>query len=105
MNDDHAVAPVRATNWQTFVAYPQGPIDPASIAVFRIAFGFILLWEVVRYFTNGWIADYFINPRFHFSYFGFGWVTPLPGSGMYFCFALLGLLAFCIGVGFCYRAA
>lgn len=105
MSDDQAVGLVRANRWQTLVAYLLGPIDPASIAVFRIAFGFIVLWEVVRYFANGWITDYFITPRFHFSYFGFSWVSPLSGNGMYYCFALVGLLAFCIGVGFCYRAA
>ena len=31
------------------------PVDAASLAVFRIAFGAILLCEVVRYFSHGWI--------------------------------------------------
>jgi hypothetical protein len=31
------------------------PIDGASIAVFRMLFGGIMLWEVWRYFSHGWI--------------------------------------------------
>lgn len=33
------------------------PVDTAVLAYFRIAFGLIMLWEVVRYFDNGWITD------------------------------------------------
>src|SRR5258706_11432809 len=77
--------------------------DGASIAVFRAAFGAILVWEVVRYFQNGWIKRYFIDPQFHFSYYGFDWVKPLPGDAMYLYFAVLGILAACIAFGFCYR--
>ena len=44
------------------------PVDVASIACFRIAFGAVMAWEVVRYFRHGWIASYFIQPEFHFTY-------------------------------------
>ncbi|MBA2360245.1 MAG: HTTM domain-containing protein, partial [Actinobacteria bacterium] len=81
------------------------PVDGASLAVFRMLFGAILLWEVWRYFTNDWIARYFIDPTFHFTYYGFGWVQPWPGNGMYWHFAALGVLAACIMVGFAYRIA
>ena len=37
----------------------------------------IMLWEVYRYFSHDWIARYFIDPTFHFTYPGFGWVQPL----------------------------
>ncbi|HEY9226418.1 MAG TPA: HTTM domain-containing protein, partial [Gemmatimonadaceae bacterium] len=54
------------------------PVDGASLAVFRIGFGVIMVWEVARYFLSGWIARYYIEPRFHFTYFGFDWVHPWP---------------------------
>ena len=105
MNDDRVVSHVGSSRWQAFIAHLLEPIDPASIGVFRIAFGFILFWEIVHYFLNGWIARYYIEPRFHFSYFGFDWIKPLPGNQMYFCFAFLGVLTLCIAIGFCYRSA
>jgi vitamin K-dependent gamma-carboxylase len=79
------------------------PVDGASIAVFRMLFGAILTWEVWRYFTNDWIERYFIEPQFHFTYYGFGWVEPWPGNGMYWHFAILGALAVCIMLGLFYR--
>jgi vitamin K-dependent gamma-carboxylase len=73
--------------------------------VFRISFGAIMTWEVWRYFSNDWIARYFIEPEFHFTYFGFGWVQPWPGNGMYWHFAALGVLSVCMMLGLFYRVA
>lgn len=79
---------------------------PASIAplvYFRLAFGALMLWEVWRYFDHDWIRRYYLDPSFHFTYFGFEWVRPLPGDGMYLLFGALGVLALCILVGLFYR--
>ena len=81
------------------------PVDVASLACFRIAFGAVMVWEVYRYFTKGWIAAYYIRPDFHFTYYGFGWVRPWPGDGMYVHFAVLGLAAAGVCLGLCYRAS
>jgi hypothetical protein len=79
------------------------PVDIASIVYFRIAFGAIMLWEVWCYFDHGWIKRYYIDPSFHFKYYGFDWVRPWPGDGMYLHFYVLGALAICIMVGLFYR--
>lgn len=79
------------------------PVDIASLVFFRIGLGAILVWEVVRYFDHGWIGRYWIKPAFHFTYYGFEWVRPWPGIGMYLHFAGLGLLALGIAVGWRYR--
>ena len=81
------------------------PVDAASLAVFRIAFGGLLLWEVWKYVANGWIARYYVDPAFHFTYDGFEWVQPWPGPWMYVHFVILGVLAACIALGACYRLA
>lgn len=81
------------------------PVDNSFLVYFRLIFGAIMLWEVWRYFTKGWIARYYIDPTFHFTYVGFEWITPWPGNGMYIHFAVLGVLAVCIMAGFWYRAA
>ena len=81
------------------------PIDIASLVIVRISFGLIMLWEVARYFEKGWIHKYWIAPDFHFRYFGFGWVAPWPGDGMYWHFVGLGVLALLITFGLFYRVA
>lgn len=81
------------------------PIDISFLVFFRILFGGIMLWEVYRYFTYGWISRYYIEPAVNFTYYGFSWVQPWQGSGMYIHFFVLGLAAACIMVGFLYRFA
>ncbi|MCM8812115.1 MAG: HTTM domain-containing protein [Candidatus Omnitrophica bacterium] len=81
------------------------PVDVASIVFFRIAFGVLMLVEVVRYFRKGWIDSHFLNPDFHFTYPGFDWVKPWPGNGLYVHMAVLGVLALFIAVGLYYRVS
>ena len=81
------------------------PVDNSFLIFFRVVFGGIMLWEVYRYFTHGWISRYYIEPTVYFTYYGFGWVKPWPGRGMYIHFVVLGVLASCILVGFFYRIA
>ncbi len=81
------------------------PVDIAALVYFRIAFGALMLWEVIRYFANGWITRYYVEPSFHFTYYGFDWVRPWPGNGMYIHIYLLGALAICIMVGLLYRVS
>ena len=81
------------------------PVDISFLVAFRIIFGGIILWEVYRYFTHGWITRYFVEPALTFTYYGFSWVKPWPGNGMYIHFVVLGLAAACVMVGFLYRLA
>ncbi|MEM9017423.1 MAG: HTTM domain-containing protein, partial [Verrucomicrobiota bacterium] len=62
-------------------------------------------WEVWRYFSNGKIFRYWIEPEFNFTYPGFDWVTPLPGDGMYYLFIAMGTLSILFMTGFLYRFA
>jgi hypothetical protein len=100
-----AAGPANAKSWRQWAAHLSEPVDGASLAVFRIAFGLILAWETTRYFSHDWIARYFIQPRFHFTFYGFGWVHPWPGAGMYVHFAVLGLAALCVAAGLWYRVS
>lgn len=81
------------------------PVSNASLIVFRILFGLIMLIEAHRYWSKGWIDRQFIAPSFQFKYFGFEWVQALPGNGMYWVWALIGLSAAMIMVGLMYRLA
>ena len=47
----------------------------------------------------------FLEPDFLFKYYGFSWVQPWPGQWLYVHWAVFGVLAFFIAIGFCYRAS
>jgi hypothetical protein len=81
----------------------QRPVDAASLAAFRIGFGVLLLVAALRYFSHGWIAEYFLTPSHFFKYWGFSWVKPWPGNFMYLHFGLMTLCALGVLLGYRYR--
>jgi vitamin K-dependent gamma-carboxylase len=81
------------------------PVDIASLAVFRILFGALMVEEVLRYFLMGWIAEYYIDSKFYFTYYGFGWVKPWPANGMYAHFVVIGLASAGVMLGAWYRVS
>ena len=81
------------------------PVDAASLGVFRIAVGILVLAETSRYFLHGWINALYVEPDFLFKYLGFGWVVPWPGTLLYWHFGLMGVLALLVTIGVAYRFA
>ncbi len=79
------------------------PVSGASAAAFRIAFGALGVVAAIRFAARGWIDEFYIAPEHHFTYSGFWWVQPWPGWGMYAHFALLGLAALGVALGYRYR--
>ncbi len=86
--------------WRHFLSR----VDIASVVVFRVAFGLLMVWEVWRYWSRGWIESLYTAPALHFPYPGFSWIGPWPGPGMEVHFAVLALLALGIALGAAYRA-
>ncbi|KAA9346677.1 HTTM domain-containing protein [Larkinella humicola] len=76
----------------------------APLAVFRIAFGVMLLGSVVRFWAKGWIEELYIKPAFFFPYYGFEFIEPL-GEYTYLLFAVCGLSALLVALGWFYRVA
>jgi len=91
--------------WQRLCTALFKPVDISFLVFFRVVFGGITLWEVYRYFTYDWIGRYFVEPALTFTYYGFSWVKPWPGRGMYVHFFVMGVAAACVMVGFLYRFA
>jgi hypothetical protein len=81
------------------------PIDVASIAVFRIGFGLLLLYDFYKFQVGGVVKGLYVDPPFHFAFFSFDFIRPLPGNGMYLLFAALTVCAVLITVGLFYRFA
>ena len=69
------------------------PVDIASLVFFRIALGLILLWEVLRYFANGWIASRVHCPGVPLFVFRFRLGSPVAGRWHVPPFSGVGVLA------------
>lgn len=80
-------------------------IDNAPLIIFRIFFGFLIACESFGAILTGWVRKVLIDPKFTFSFIGLEWLQPLPGSGMYFYFILMGILGLLIMFGYRYKFA
>jgi hypothetical protein len=76
--------------------------DAATLAFFRLAFGFMMLFTIVRFTAHGWIDAFYIRPVLHFTYYGFSWVKP-PGLFTYGLFAIAAVSALFVAIGYRYR--
>lgn len=81
------------------------PVDATPLVLFRIAFGILLLFGALRFVAKGWVDSQYIRPEFHFPYYFFGWIHPLPGKWLYLAFAVQIVCAALIALGWRYRAA
>jgi hypothetical protein len=77
-------------------------VSAAPLALFRIIFGLMLTGGIIRFWWNGWIKDLYISPEYYFPFYGFDFVVPL-GQYTYWLFAVCGLSAFFLAIGFYYR--
>ena len=76
----------------------------APLAVFRVGFGLMMCFSLIRFWYHGWIEKLYIEPEFHFKYYGFEWVKSL-GHYNYLLFVFCGIAALMVAVGFKYRLA
>lgn len=78
-------------------------IDNAQLIVFRVFYGLLVSAECYGAIATGWVRRTLVEPQFTFSFIGFEWLQPLPGSGMYIYFAVMGTLGLLIAFGYKYR--
>lgn len=78
--------------------------EAAPLAVFRVLFGLMMMVSLIRFWMNGWIDKLYIQPDFHFKYYGFEWVHSL-GPYTYVLFLLGILSALFVALGYKYRIA
>jgi len=76
--------------------------EAAPLAVFRIFFGLMMLISIIRFWAYGWIEKLYLEPEFHFSYYGLEWIKPI-GAWTYLLFFICGLSALAVALGFKYR--
>lgn len=78
-------------------------IDNSSLIVFRIIFGLLCFLESVGAIFTGWVKKTLIDPNFTFNFIGFDFLQPLPGNGMYYYYAIMGIFGLLIMIGYKYR--
>ncbi|WP_075342230.1 HTTM domain-containing protein [Tenacibaculum agarivorans] len=76
----------------------------ATLAAFRILFGVLMLISLTRFLVKGWVHKLYIEPSFHFKYYGFSWVVDW-GNYTYLLFFIA--ISACIGIilGYKYRVS
>ncbi|MFD2563753.1 HTTM domain-containing protein [Aquimarina rubra] len=78
-------------------------IDNSALIIFRVFFGFLIAAESFGAILTGWVRRTLVEPQFTFNFIGLDFLQPLPGNGMYFYFALMGILGVFVMIGFKYR--
>jgi hypothetical protein len=81
------------------------PVPAQSLAVFRIALGALLVIDCWRFIRHDRIWRYFVQPDFHFTYPGFGWVAPLPEPWIHLAWLAMGAFAALVMLGLFYRVS
>ena len=79
------------------------PVDNASITLLRIGLGAMFAWWAWDYLASGLVHSIYIEPKFHFNYWPFGWVHPLQPNGMIAVFVAIILLGILVCAGVFYR--
>lgn len=78
-------------------------IDNTSLIIFRIIFGLLIFLESVGAIFTGWVKRTLVDPEFTFTVIGFDWLQPLPGNGMYYYYAIMGVCGLMVMIGYKYR--
>ncbi|RZJ53305.1 MAG: HTTM domain-containing protein [Flavobacterium sp.] len=78
--------------------------DASTLAFFRLAFGLMMVLSLIRFVSYGWVDKFYIQPVFHFTYYGFEWVKPL-GIYTYVIFLICGISALFMALGYKYKVS
>lgn len=89
---------------QQLRTYLNTPTNAAPLVVFRLLFGVMMCFSIIRFWYHDWIDLLYIQPKFHFSFYGLEFIKPL-GNYTYILFAICFLAAFFVAIGFKYRIA
>ena len=63
-----------------------------------------MCYSIARFYLKGWIEELYIEPDFHFSYYGFEWIKPI-GEFTYLIFAVCFISSFFVMIGLKYKTS
>ncbi len=67
-----------------------------------MGFGVLMTLSMIRFISKGWVEKLYLEPSFHFSFYGFEWVKPF-GDMTYLLFLVCCVSAFFVAIGYKYR--
>lgn len=88
-----------------YVRFWSKPVDNSPLVIFRIVFGLLICAEAWGAIITGWVKKAYVIPDYRFPFIAFNWLPDLPGNGIYFYFAVMGLAGFFVMMGLYYRAS
>ena len=76
-----------------------------SLGIYRISFGLLMCFSLLRFYYKGWVELCFLKPSFHFAYQYFYWIKPIlqPGWAMYALVFSTAFFALLVATGILYR--
>ncbi len=81
------------------------PLDIAALAAYRVLFGLLMFCGTLRFMAQGWIDRLYVEPTFHFKYWGFEWVQVPDQAGLYALYTAIAVSALMVALGLFYRVA
>ncbi|MEL7147997.1 MAG: HTTM domain-containing protein [Bacteroidota bacterium] len=77
--------------------------DIKQLAILRIIIGSWFFIDIVSMLVSGYVKEAYVTPEMNFAFYGFDWIKPLSGNGMYWLFGILAILTIGIITGYQYR--
>ncbi len=81
------------------------PRDFAALAAFRIMFGAMMAYSLIRFAAHGWIELVLVEPTFFFKYEAAPWTVVWDPPALYAHFLVTAVAAICVALGLWYRLA
>ena len=78
-------------------------VDNSALVVFRAFFGLLIAIEAFGAIFTGWVRRTLMEPEFTFNFIGFEFLQPLPGNGMIWYYAIMGIFGVFVMLGYKYR--
>jgi vitamin K-dependent gamma-carboxylase len=85
--------------WTRLVERATAPVSPGSLVALRVLFGLLMLAATVRFLASDAVESQYLEPSFHFRYFGFEWVPVPPAETLRLELAAMALLAGLVAAG------
>ncbi|MFM7157540.1 MAG: HTTM domain-containing protein [Bacteroidota bacterium] len=87
----------------TILTFLNKPSSAYTLAYYRIGLGTLILVSTLRFIYLGWIDMQYLQPAFHFPYYGFEYCSAPPAPIIYAVFGLLCLSSTGVILGYRFR--
>ena len=77
----------------------------ASMALFRIMYGLVMCYSLIRFMLSGWVEELWIKPTFFFKYAWATWMPVWEPTGLYLHISITLLAALGVTLGLFYKAS